>query len=135
MDDLILSFQRGTTLTFYNPTPYDLFVHDGCVYSNQWIARNTRLGELHGTPCYIWDMTHHDYMIVHDEMVLDVSENCPRSILTYVHEENQSSNPANCVVTIETCDVTGKNMIFLDALRNIQPLEEVVYTWDMVHFF
>lgn len=136
MDDLLMQFQRCSTLTLYNPTPFALDVlPGGAVVTKQYIPIHTVLGEIVGEPKYIWDIEHQDYMIVGDEFVLDVSMQFPRPILTYVREENMSGEPANCILVTESCDHTGTNRFFLQTTRAISPDEELVYiTMDYPYY-
>lgn len=136
MDDLLLEFQRCATLSMYNPTPFHLEVQPGGgVIARQYLQQGITVGEIHGIPTYIWDITHQDYMIVGDEFVLDVSQQYPRPILTYVREENASDTFANCLLVTESCEHTGTNRFFLRTIRDIHPGQELVYiTMDYPYY-
>lgn len=136
MDDLLFEFQRCATLSMYNPTPFHLEMKiGGGVITKQCLPQSVTLGEVHGIPTYIWDITHTDYMIVADEFVLDVSQQYPRPILTYVREEQSTESFANCLLITESCEHTGTNRFFLRTIREIQPGEELVYiTMDYPYY-
>lgn len=128
-NELCEAFNRGTQLQIYNPTPFDLYLGiGGGVFSNQQIYSYTYIGELEGECVYIWDMPHYDYLIVGDEFVLDPSQLSPRPILTWMREENQSDNIANCVIRMEVNDHTGETKFFVWTTRRIDIGEELVYT-------
>ena len=130
MEQLIADFNRVTSLSVSNPTPFDLRLEDGGVVTYSYIPRDCIIGEIKGEPSYIWELKHSDYMIVASEYVLDMSRSpCPRSILTLVREENASSNAANC--TIVSCD--GPRF-FLQATKNIVATSELVY-FDLGHMY
>lgn len=123
MEQLIADFNRITSLTVSNPTPFDLRLEDGGVVTYSYIPRDCIIGEIKGDPSYIWELDHSDYMIVAEEYVLDMSRSqLPRSILTMVREENASTNMGNC--TIVSCD--GPRF-FLQATTNIVATSELVY--------
>ncbi len=128
-NELCEVFARATQLRVYNPTSFDLYIGvGGGVFSNQQIYAYTFLGELQGECEYIWDVTHYDYLIVGEEFVLDASKLSPRPILTWVREENQSDNFANCVIRMEVNERTGETKFFLWSTKRIDVGEELVYT-------
>ncbi len=131
MEDLIAEFNRATVLQWYNPTHFNLEVAvGGGVLTNSFIKNGTVIGEIEGEPMYIWDMNHHDYIIVGDEFVLDVSRQSPRNILSYVREENQSNSPNNCIIETVVQVHTGDTRFFLQSIRDIHIGEELVYLVD-----
>lgn len=130
MEQLIADFNRVTSLSVSNPTPFDLRLEDGGVVTYSYIPCNCIIGEIQGDPAYIWELNHSDFMIVSEEYVLDMSRSSfPRSILTMVREENASTNMANC--TIVSCD--GPRF-FLQATKNIVATSELVY-YDLGHMY
>lgn len=123
MNDLIAEFNRVTALTVVNPTPYALVLQYGGVYSESYIPKGTVLGEVFGTQAYIWEIDHGDYMMVDQDYVLDTSElKAPRSILTFVREENSTNNMANCTIV-----TTDGPRFFLQTTSDIPIGAEVVY--------
>lgn len=129
MEALCEEFARATQLRVYNPTAFDLYINiGGGVFSNQQIYAYTFIGEIEGECQYIWDVTHHDYIIVGDEFVLDASQLSPRPILTWVREENQTESMSNCVIRMEVNETTGVTKFFLWTTRRIDVGEELVYT-------
>lgn len=128
LEELIADFNRATVLHWYNPTPFHLSVQNGGgVITHSFIPKNTTIGEIEGEPMYIWDMTHYEYIIVGDEYVLDVSKQSPRSILSYIREENQTDLPNNCTIITTNDYNTGNTRFFLQSIRDIQIDEELVY--------
>lgn len=109
-----------------------LVVLNGHVYSRCYIPSGICLGEIIGRPEYIFDIGHSDYMIVCDELVLDLSGLVhPRSPLCYVHETNESPNPANAYIVVATNQNTGETRFFLHTAVPIQAGDEIVYSaWD-----
>lgn len=123
MEQLITDFNRVTCLSVSNPTPFDLRLEDGGVVTYSYIPRDCIIGEIKGRPAYIWELDHSDFMIVAEEYVLDMSRcPAPRSILTFMREENASVNMANCTVV-----TTEDHRFFLQATTNIVATSELVY--------
>lgn len=138
MDDLIAQLQRSLVITVVNNTSYDLYTtvdvsslqsseHVG-VFTRSFIAKGAMIGELLGDPMYIWDMKHNDFIIVGEEFVLDMSNQNPRTILSYLREDNQSPYRSNCIISQHVCYETGDTRFFLVAMNDIHPQEELVYT-------
>jgi hypothetical protein len=128
MDSLISQFNKATVLSPYNDTPYDLRLIDGGVYTSVEFPPDVILGEIHGVPSYIWDITHDDYMIVDKEYVLDVSAvPHPRSIVTFIREENATFHAANCTIKTVLDAHTGAARFFLQTTTTIMPDSELVY--------
>lgn len=129
MDQLCADFVRSTQLRVYNPTPFHLYLgNDGGVFSDQSIPSYTCIGEIHGEPMYIWDMSHQDYIIVGEEFVLDVSKLVPRPILSWLREDNQSDMMSNCVINTEFDYNTGDYRFFLFTTAPINEGDELVYS-------
>lgn len=136
MEDLIYAFHRCNRVSSLHPTPFALELQPGGgVYTTQFLPAHTQLGEVHGDPMYIWDISHTDYMMVEEDMVLDLSNQHPRSILTYVREQNASPHPANCIFITQTCHETGTNRFFLYTQEAIHMGEELVYSYPSSPYY
>lgn len=138
MDDIISQLQRSLVINIVNNTPYDLYTnvdvsslqsseHVG-VFTRSYIAKGSVIGEITGDPMYVWDVPHNDFIIVGEEFVLDMSKQVPRTILSYLREDNQSPYRSNCIISQQVCYRTGDTRFFLVAMSEIHPLEELVYT-------
>lgn len=100
------------------------------VYSMEHIPRDTCIGFLEGSPMYIWDISHSEYIFVEEDLVLDMSEVSPRSILSFMHCEDETDNEANCVVVVDHNHVTCETRFFVKTICDIYPGHEVVYSVD-----
>lgn len=96
------------------------------VISREYIAAGTCLGQIYGEPTYIWDITHSDYMFVDEDMVLDVSKNVPRTMLTLLRDDNQTNSLDNCAIHVEQDDKKFQTCFFVYTTRDIYPGQEVV---------
>lgn len=129
MEELCADFARSTQLQVYNSTPFQLYLGvGGGVFAGERFLAYTCIGEIVGLPAYIWDLDHHDYLIVDDEYVLDVSLLSPRSILTWMREENQTDSLSNCVIRMEVNEKTQESRFFLWTTKRIDVDEELVYS-------
>lgn len=131
-DELCAEFTRATQLRVYNPTLFDLFIGDGGgVFSSQQIYKYTFIGELHGTPEYLSNVTHNDYLILDDVFVLDVSINVAttsqRSILTWIRNECETDSPCNCIIRTEVNESTCESKFTLWSTERIDEGDELVY--------
>lgn len=126
MEQLIADFQKVATLTIVNNTLYQLYYDGTGVMSVDYIAKGSYIGEIPGVPQYIWDISHTEYVLVDEDMVLDVSMN-RQSILTYLREDSQSENVANCQIIVEHDDQQKETRVFVVATENIVPGQEIVY--------
>lgn len=130
MDMLIATFHRSVAVDHENGSPFLLAISEcGGVIAHEHIPVGSCIGELAGTPCYIWDIHHTEYIIVGEDMVLDLAHT-RRTVLSFVREENETSSPCNCRVAIESDVHMSKHRCFVYALRAIQPGEELVYAVD-----
>lgn len=138
MDDIIAQMQRSLVIHVVNNTSYDLYTtvdiaslesseHVG-VFTRSHIPKGATIGEIMGDPMYVWDVTHNDYIIVGEEFVLDMSKQQPRTILSYLREDNQSPYRSNCIISQAVTYETGDTRFFLIAMNDIHPGEELVYT-------
>lgn len=124
MEQLIASFNRAVSIS--TSTPIQLVLEDGGVVTYSPISRGTVIGEVYGTPAYIWELDHSDYIIIDQDYVLDTSTlPSPRSILTMVREENNTHNMGNC--TINTVTFAEGHRFFMQATSDIMPGSELVY--------
>lgn len=131
VDELIDSFSKSVLINLYNPSPYQLYVKDGALYTEVYIPPNHVLGELSGTPSYIWEMKHNDYIIVDDELVLNI-ENTKHNMLHFVQEENCSRNISNSRIWMQLSKDGDKNFYLLSK-NEIFPHQEIVYnTYDFI---
>lgn len=127
-DELCLEFARASRIDVFNPTGYSLYIGDGGgVFTYERIYANTMLGELKGTPEFVFDITHFDYIILDSDYVLDVSKNQPRSILTWVRCDYNTSNASNCIVRTEVDEIKRETVVTLWTTRRIDVGEELVY--------
>lgn len=138
MDEIISQLQRSLVINIVNNTPFDIYTnvdvstlqsseHVG-VFTRSFIAKGTVIGEIVGDPMYVWDMSHNDFIIVGEEFVLDMSKQVPRTVLSYLREDNQSPYKSNCIISQHVCYQTGDTKFFLVAMSDIHPSEELVYT-------
>ena len=119
-------FSRSLNLQIKNTTPFALYMKEGSVCSAQTIRENTIIGEIRGDPCYIWELDHCDYIIIDKELVLNTRP-YKDSIISYIREENETSNTSNCFVML-AMDQNGQARFLLATKRAVQPSEELVYS-------
>lgn len=122
----------ASAIAVNNPTSFSLYVKNNALYTNQVIMENMVVGEIHGDPGYIWEIQHNQYILINNDMVLDVLRYM-NTILSYVREENQSYQMSNCYIRMITeKDCTTR--FFLITKSAIMPHEELVYSaFDFVH--
>lgn len=136
MDSLITQFSSAATLwqgpELYVERPID-DPNVLCVWTRTYIPSGRTIGEVVGNPCYIWDITHTDYVIVGDDLVLDMSEvrAGSRSPLSFLRDDNSSPHPANCTISACVNEDTGLGRFFVISTRDVHPGEELVYTIGM----
>lgn len=129
LDDALLSaFSKGIQINIPNDSYFSLEYneHTQQVIAKQFIPAGTCLGQIYGEPTYIWDICHSDYMFVDEDMVLDVSKNVPRTMLTLIRDDNQTDHPKNCVIYVEQDDRTFQNFFLVHSVKDIYPGDEVV---------
>lgn len=129
IEELMSSWSRQMTLTEIPNDSYFSLLYDADtqrVIANESIPAGSCLGEIHGIPMYIWDMGHWDYMFVDEDLVLDVSKNVPRTMLTLVRDDNLSSSPKNCVIHVEQDDTAFHTKFYLYSTCDIHVGEEIV---------
>jgi hypothetical protein len=85
------------------------------------------VGELHGTPEYIQHVTHGDYVILSDNVVLDVSTVSPRSILTWIRSEYDAGKVGNCVIRMEVNEETHESRFYVWTTERVDEGDELVY--------
>ena len=131
MEDLLLSWSQKMTLSntsIPNDSSFSLLYDANTqrVLANEFILAGSCLGQIYGIPMYIWDISHYDYMFVDEDMVLDVSQNVPRTMLTFVRDDNLSESPKNCVIHVEQDDTTFQTHFYLYATCDIHVGDEIV---------
>lgn len=128
MDQIISSFAQGMRMQVPNDSHFSLEYneHTQQVISKQFIPAGSCLGQIYGEPMYIWDISHSQYMFVDEDMVLDISKNVPRTILTLVRDDNETDNHNNCMIQVEQDNSCFHNYFFLYSTRDIQPGDEIV---------
>lgn len=129
MESLIACFNRQIEVSGYSQrgNHYDLRFDEvnGCVVTMQPIPANSCIGEIYGVPAYIWDMTHGEYVFIDEDMVLDVSGQPKRQILSLIRENNQTNEMPNCELIIESDEKTFH--CYVVSTRPIQSGDEIVY--------
>lgn len=123
MDELIAKFHQTTLFHFH-------LNGDEGVVTESLIANNTFIGEITGEPMYIWDICHHDYIVVDQDYVLDVSNEMQTNIFSFIRDENATGKVANCKMYSECDHYTGTTRFFLKSTREIQIGEELIYYVD-----
>lgn len=102
-----------------------LYLHSDGLYTSQFVAANTIIGELTGKPTYVWDVKDTNYVIIDDDMVLDIGE-YQSNIVNHVQEENCTINPSNSYVSMSLLK-DGGSRFYLITNQNIMPFREIVY--------
>lgn len=125
MDEFTEVFNNSVLISIHNSSPYHLCVQQGALYSMEYIGENIVIGELQGTPCYIWEINHNEYIIVDDELVLNIQQ-YKTSMLSHIREENMSSNPSNCYIRM-VIKKDGGAHFHLITKRPVLPGQELVY--------
>lgn len=126
VDDLSEYFSNSVTINLNNPSSYRLYINNRRVYTEEYIPSNTVLGELNGKSTYIWEIKHNNYIIVDDELVLDI-EDTKNNILNMVQEENCSNNVSNSYIYMYT-KTNGDVHFFIITKEHIMPNQEIVYS-------
>ena len=129
MDDLGACFLRSVSIVGHNNRGcyYNLEYdpESGRVISATTVLKGAVLGALYGTPRYIWEVNHSEYIFVDEDLIVDVSHEVPRQILSLMRDDNQSDQPSNCEVRVEHLeDIMHFSVV---ATRNICPGDELVY--------
>lgn len=125
IDNLADRFSNSMIITLYNPTHYQLFICNEGLYTQELIKANTILGELNGIPTYIWEIRHNNYIIIDDELILDV-QNCKGNMLNHVREENLTNNPSNCCIFMRH-EKDNSSKFYLVCTKDIAINDEIVY--------
>lgn len=126
-EDLCLEFAR-TQLSFHNPTSFSFYLGvGGGLFSKDRIYTNTCIGEIQGTPEFLHDMTHFDYIQIDQEYALDVTTVVPRSILTWIRGEYFTQSQPNCEIRVEVNEHTRESRFYVWSFHRIDVDEELVY--------
>lgn len=129
MDELCSKFTHATRLNrYYDPTPYQLYMGTwGGVHTSHPLYKYTLVGELHGTPEYSLNITHGDYVILRDGLVLDVSTVSPRSILSWIRSMYDANKDGNCIIRMEVNEKTRETRYFVWTTERVDEGDELVY--------
>lgn len=129
MEELIAEFTRCNTLTWKNDSMFELYYNaeEKAVIAKQRIRAGECLGEIYGLPTYLWDVKHDQYMFIDEDMVLDVSQNMPRTILTLLRDENQSHAPSNCTIVVQQAHDRAMTHFYVITITDIYVGDEIVY--------
>jgi hypothetical protein len=132
MDELASMFMSANSISLYNPSHYNLYMMQGALFTSDPIHANSIIGEICGDRAYIWELNHDNYLLVNDELVLDIHRYMS-NMLSHVREENQTSAHSNCHIHMVS-DTNGTIKFYLVCNRPIPPHTEVVYNvFDFVH--
>lgn len=132
VDDLTEYFANSTVLSLHNPSQYRLYLNNGGLYTADAITTEQIIGEIRGSPCYIWEINHNEYIIMDDELVVDI-RNHKTNIMSYVREENMTNHPSNCYIRMFV-QLNGHTQFFLISKAIIMPDQELVYNaFDFAH--
>jgi hypothetical protein len=126
--DLVESWQRGFHLEIPNDS-YFLVVYDQDtqgVIAKEFIPVGSLIGEIRGDTIYIWDITHSNYLFIDEDIVLDVSAALPRTVLSFIRDDNQSNTTKNCMIQVQQDDITCQTRFFVYSTRDIYMGEELV---------
>jgi hypothetical protein len=129
IDTLVYNLNKSFTLhnTWYNNSPYQLYMQGEQVITNNYIANGANIGKIIGTYKYIWELQEMSpYVIVIDEEYVIDGTATPRSILTMVRNGHYLGLHENIMLKI-TDDNDGNTIVSFVALRDIMPNEELVY--------
>jgi hypothetical protein len=125
IDELTECFSNSASITLYNPSAYHLYVNNGALYTHDPIKANIIIGELKGIPSYIWDVNHNHYIIIEEELVLDIQQ-YKKNMLNWIREENCSTNLSNCFIHMVVKNNEEK-YFYLVAKQDIESGQELVY--------
>lgn len=132
-DDLIAAFNRAMLVSGASnyACNYNLSCDgtDACVRTDTFIPSGACIGELYGEPRYIWDMTHSEYVFIDEDMVVDVSAQSPRQVLSFLREDNQSDQHVNAEIIVQ--ETSEELHFYVFSTRPIFPGEEIVYRIHM----
>lgn len=132
MDEFTEVFNNSVLISIYNPSTYHLCIQQGSLYTMECIGENTIIGELQGKPCYIWEIKHNEYIIIDDELVLDVQHH-KGNMLSHIREENMTTSPSNCYIN-KVVKKNGNTHFYLVSKTYIAPSQELVYNaFDFIH--
>jgi hypothetical protein len=130
MDALIANFNRSTCIGDYslNGCNFRMTYNSdvGCVVALQHIPLQSCIGEIFGEPQYIWDVVHCNYLLIDDDMIIDVSQQPTRQVLSFINENNQTVGVPNCEIVAR--DEGSKLRFFVFATSSIRAGEEIVYS-------
>lgn len=127
-DELCLEFARASQLTVFNPTKFNLYIGvGGGLYTKERLVAHVCIGEIEGTPEFLHDITHYDYIQLDSDYGLDVSTVTPRSILSWIRGEYFTDAQPNCVVHMEVDEKNHTSRFFLWTTQRIDIDQELVY--------
>lgn len=129
MESLIADFGRCNSITWKNDSVFDIEYNpvEKGVYTKERIGAGSCLGEIFGIPTYLWDVSHDQYMFIDEDMVLDVSMNIPRTVLTLLRDENQCAIAGNCTIVVQQDHDRAVTHFFIITITEIDAGEEIVY--------
>lgn len=128
MEHLLSSLTRSLCLNIPNDSHFSLEYDEDTrkVIAKEFIPAGACLGQIYGDTIYVWDITHGDYMFIDEDIVLDVSQNNPRTMLTLIRDDNLSDTFKNCVIQIQQDDHACNTRFFVVTTRDIEVGEEIV---------
>lgn len=126
IDELSECFSNSAIITLHNPSPYKLYVSNRALHTQGSLEAQTVVGELTGNPAYIWETRHNEYILIEDELVLDVQQH-KTNMLNHVREENWSENLSNCYIRMRVSQ-NGDTRFYLVTKADIYPHQELVYS-------
>lgn len=129
IDTLVYNLNKSFTLqnSWYNNSPYQLYLQGDQVITNNYIANGTSIGEIIGEHKYVWELEEMSpYVIIIDEEYVIDGTATPRSILTMVRNGHYIGLHENVMLKI-TDNSEGDTIVSFIALRDIMPNEEIVY--------
>lgn len=126
INDLADYLSSTAIISLKNPTPFNIYIHDGGLYTADFIPKDTVIGDIVGDPAYIWEIRHNEYIVVDDEFVLDVHRH-KSNMLSHVREENLTRNLSNSFVYMQIGS-NGETTFKLVTKTAIMPNHEIVYS-------
>lgn len=126
IDNLSNMFSKSANITVENNTPYELYLNETGLCSGQILEQGLIIGEIYGDMAYIWELDHIDFIILDNDFVLDVKK-YKKHILTYIREDNETSNLNNCCIQMMT-DEKNISRFYIITEKIIMPHEELVYS-------
>lgn len=126
IDELTESLSNTVIISLHNPSPYHLYMNNRALYTEGLICGEMVIGEITGNQVYIWETQHNEYILIENELVLDIQQN-KKNMLNHVREENCSNNPSNCYIHM-VVRKDGSTHFYLCTKQDIFPHEELVYS-------